>query len=185
MLSSLKGDKFNIKLNESTNGLAIANISLHCSLFKDAHTSSSSKLRIPYISSKQGKTIQFNVMDFGGQAIFHSTHRIFFTCNAIYLVMFKLNDPHSFRRVEYPIFYVWFLFYCEKFETLTIIKHWIQQIRALLGQNNTPILIVGTHADEVVKQHEDPQEKMQSFIDTLKKNPEMLQVGIQLLLLCF
>lgn len=33
--------------------------------------------------------------------MFHSTHRFFLTTGAIYVVMFRLDKPSSFDRVEY------------------------------------------------------------------------------------
>ena len=37
--------------------------------------------------------------------------------------------------------------------------HWIQQIQAIIGDNNKPIIVVGTHADKLAKQ--DPNDVMQ------------------------
>lgn len=48
------------------------------------------------------------------------------------------------------------------------------QIQAVLGDRNKPIVIVGTHADEVLKQKQDPTKKMKKVIDILKNNTEIL-----------
>lgn len=121
MLGLLKGDKFDPKYNTSTNGLAISSINLPCPLSSSSLTKKSSKIASIF-SKKEKKTeeyIQFNIMDFGGQDIFHSTHRIFFTCNAVYIVMFKLSDPQSFGRVEYP--FLFFAVFCCFFLLLFVI----------------------------------------------------------------
>ena len=46
-------------------------------------------------------------------------------------------------------------------------RHWIQQIRAIIDDGNSkPILIVGTHADQLPKK-EDPIEKLQNMVQVL------------------
>lgn len=47
-----------------------------------------------------------------------------------------------------------------------------------MGDRNKPIVIVGTHADEVLKQKQDPDSKMNDLIELLKKNAELLQGGV-------
>lgn len=97
-LRLLQGEKFDGKINVSTDGLHISNICLY---------RSSGVLNKDHVSSqrddfKANKGIRFNVLDFGGQDIFQSTHRLFLTSSAIYVVMCDLSNPASFPGVGYP-----------------------------------------------------------------------------------
>lgn len=113
MLYHLQGEKFNKSKNTSTNGLVAAMIRLqtdpspnpslkkkHNFLLKSAFTTKITQTTA--VDTTKQKTIQYNIMDFGGQEIFHSTHRFFLTASAVYIVMFNLNDLHTHNRVEYP-----------------------------------------------------------------------------------
>lgn len=60
--------------------------------------------------------------------------------------------------------------------------HWLQQILAVLGDKNKPIVVVGTHADKILQRNEDPNSKMQELIEMLKRNPELLSGGLGILL---
>lgn len=57
---------------------------------------------------------------------------------------------------------------------LIFIIYWLEQIQAILGEKNKPILIVGTHADKAQK---DPNIIMQSFTSQLNKNPVLAPGG--------
>lgn len=52
---------------------------------------------------RKGKVV-LNVWDFGGQAVFHSTHRFFLTSSAIYLVIYNMADEQTHSRLQYPFF---------------------------------------------------------------------------------
>lgn len=126
------------------------------------------------------ETIKFCVMDLGGQEVFQSTHRFFLTSNAIYVVLFRLDDPHTFGRVEYPIKQI-----CrQKFSRFTYafdsLRHWIQQIQAVIGNKNKPMIIIGTHADELLKRKQDPDTRMQEMISELRRNPEIVNGDVEI-----
>lgn len=109
LLRLLEGKKFKQSKNKSTNGLVISTVLLPRALSPTYSLSASKSLRrsLSGVFNKKSiplETVQFNIMDFGGQELFHSTHRLFLTSNALYLVMFKLSDPKTYGRVEYPIF---------------------------------------------------------------------------------
>lgn len=120
MLGHLEGHKFKQSQNKSTNGLVVSSVYLPRSLSQSYSSGTSpdkfahrKTLSLPGKqkhrssgSNSTSETIQFNIMDFGGQELFHSTHRLFLTANALYIVMFKLSDPRTFNRVEYPIIVV-------------------------------------------------------------------------------
>lgn len=108
LLALLEGQKFNKTHNKSTNGLVVSTITLPRSLSSTYTLPLSPRPKLPFSPSvflnKKGtvsETIQFNIMDFGGQEVFHSTHRLFLTANAIYIVMFNLLDADTLTRVEY------------------------------------------------------------------------------------
>lgn len=43
-------------------------------------------------------------------------------------------------------------------------RHWIHQIQSILGVNDKPIMLVGTHADELIRRKEDPYAKMREVV---------------------
>jgi GTPase SAR1 family protein len=49
--------------------------------------------------------VKFNVWDFGGQAVFHSTHRFFMTANSLYVVLYDMNKPMTCDRLKYVKIY--------------------------------------------------------------------------------
>ena len=112
-----------------------------------------SKLRLSPTSSflsfsaKKDPQIQFNAWDFGGQSVFHSTHRFFVTPYALYLVLYDISCPESIDgiRFVYPSF-------SSFFNTETILRYWTEQVAALPDfEGCKPMMIVGTHADKLNK----------------------------------
>lgn len=51
--------------------------------------------------------------------------------------------------------------------------YWLEQIQAILGDKNKPVVVVGTHADEIVRNKQDPNAILQNLVDQLKKNPNL------------
>jgi len=72
----------------------------------------------------QGAVLQFSCWDFAGQEVYYATHSFFLSDRAIYLVVLKLGDYQT-----------------------KILDYWLHSVEAHAG--DSPILIVGTHADEV------------------------------------
>lgn len=56
------------------------------------------------ISTIRLSDTEFSVWDFGGQTVFHSTHRFFITNFALYLVLFDMSRPDSIERLKYDYF---------------------------------------------------------------------------------
>eukprot|EP00026_Physarum_polycephalum_P000536 Phypoly_transcript_00537.p1 GENE.Phypoly_transcript_00537~~Phypoly_transcript_00537.p1 ORF type:complete len:1451 (+),score=177.67 Phypoly_transcript_00537:50-4354(+) len=106
--------------NLSTNGVDISTVELPYYLPE--------KAIIGRITGKREKIV-FNVWDFGGQTVFHSTHRFFLTSMAIYVVIYNMADDQTHGRLQ----------------------HWMQQIQSVVDMQGAsmPILIVGTHADKL------------------------------------
>eukprot|EP00435_Cladocopium_sp_Y103_P045865 s30_g13.t1 len=81
-------------------------------------------------SQSTGQAITFSTWDFGGQSVFHNLHHLFLSRYSVYLVVFKmphmLKDPH--RAVE-------------------MIRYWLNSLA--LHAKGAPILLVGTHKDQV------------------------------------
>lgn len=73
-----------------------------------------------------GDTVEFSAWDFGGQEVFYPTHQFFLTGRSVYLVVFSLVQPESFKRVEY----------------------WLQQIELVSSMSKSYVLVVATHADD-------------------------------------
>jgi internalin A len=71
-----------------------------------------------------GEAIKLNLWDFGGQEIYHSTHRVFLTERSLYILVLNCRDSEEQNRLEY----------------------WLKIIQSYGG--NSPIIIVGNHADQ-------------------------------------
>jgi TPR repeat protein/serine/threonine protein kinase len=71
--------------------------------------------------------VELTWFDFGGQAIFYSTHQFFLTAQCVYLVCFKFGDEESLERANY----------------------WLRNIRSFSYGRTRPakVVVVGTHAD--------------------------------------
>jgi internalin A len=77
---------------------------------------------------------RLNVWDFGGQDLYHRTHRMFFQSGSVYLVAW---DPHPARRPRHdPSGY---------YDILRPLQYWVDQIVAV--DSEAQILIVRTKAD--------------------------------------
>jgi internalin A len=71
-----------------------------------------------------GEAIKLNLWDFGGQEIYHSTHRVFLTERSLYILVLNCRDSEEQNRLEY----------------------WLKIIQSYGG--NSPVIIVGNHADQ-------------------------------------
>lgn len=87
LVNALQG-KFIVPV--STNGVDIAEVKL------SRRTSFLSRM-IGYIEQE----VTFSVWDFGGQSVFHSTHRFFITPFALYVVVYDMRKPETRERVKY------------------------------------------------------------------------------------
>lgn len=67
--------------------------------------------------------IEFSSWDFAGQDVYYSTHHLFLSTRAIYMVVFNIVDFKS-SKVDY----------------------WVRSV--LLRAPQAPIIFVGTHVDE-------------------------------------
>jgi GTPase SAR1 family protein len=57
----------------------------------------------PVEVSHEGRAITLNGWDFGGQKIYRSTHQLFFTAPAVYLVVWKPREGPELGLVEHWI----------------------------------------------------------------------------------
>ena len=136
LVKKLQDKSFKCNVNISTNGVDISTLILP----------RKSNSFISLFSKDPG--IQFNVWDFGGQAVFHSTHRLFITPNAIYVILYDMSKPETITRVRYLLSR-----YLRSQSFLLLIRYWIEQIGSTNDTERTkPILIVGTHKDRLTKE---------------------------------
>mmetsp|Transcript_20624 Transcript_20624/g.32202 ORF Transcript_20624/g.32202 Transcript_20624/m.32202 type:complete len:229 (-) Transcript_20624:520-1206(-) len=98
---------------------------------KDIATSPISTDGIDLGSLKLGD-ITLHTWDFGGQEVYQYTHQLFLTSNAVYLVLFRLNEPTS-KCVEQ-------------------VKFWLDSIVARTQLRKVKVILLGTHADQVAPQ---------------------------------
>lgn len=132
----MQNERFDQLDDVSTNGVNIAKVTL-----------SQSFNILSKLAGEERKAVRFAVWDFGGQAVFHSTHRFFITPNALYLVLYDMTKIETNDRVKYVG--CAFFFYC----LFLVYRYWLEQIGSYEDLTKTkPVIIVGTHADLLSKQ---------------------------------
>eukprot|EP00026_Physarum_polycephalum_P000182 Phypoly_transcript_00182.p1 GENE.Phypoly_transcript_00182~~Phypoly_transcript_00182.p1 ORF type:complete len:2033 (+),score=208.26 Phypoly_transcript_00182:30-6101(+) len=122
LLRAMRKEKSDPELNISTNGVNIAQMTI-------GRTKPQARFNLFIRKQKKSQQVKFSVWDFGGQSVFHSTHRLFITPFALYVVLYDMSKPETRERVKY----------------------WIDQIGDD-AEFSKPILIVGTHADLLSKE---------------------------------
>ena len=85
-LRALQEEKLSTATDISTNGVIIERVKLT--------RQASSRFKKEAVPE-----VDFNVWDFGGQSVFHSTHKLFITQFALYVVMYDMSKPESCERV--------------------------------------------------------------------------------------
>jgi len=78
------------------------------------------------------RTIEFSMWDFSGYERYYATQSFFLDPRAIYLVVFKMIDPMSLKRLEY-----W----------LNMLKKMAMTSNDLV-KNDPMVVLVGTHLDD-------------------------------------
>ena len=78
----------------------------------------------PWEIEVDGKQLQINIWDFGGQEIMHSTHQFFLTKRSLYLLVVDTTQSEEENRIEY----------------------WLKIIQSF--GKNAPVIIVGNKADQ-------------------------------------
>ncbi|MDZ7691393.1 MAG: ADP-ribosylation factor-like protein [Balneolaceae bacterium] len=81
--------------------------------------------------TSSGETIALNMWDFGGQDIYHATHRFFMTYRALYVLVWDCRTEEKMEKEP------------EKFMPY---QYWLDKIRSLSG--NSPILLVQNKIDK-------------------------------------
>ncbi|CAH1772434.1 unnamed protein product [Owenia fusiformis] len=112
-------------------------------------------------SRNPSHNIKLNIWDFAGQAVYYTTHQVFLSSRAVYIIVFNLcNDldelakprakSENSQEIEWDV---------SELTNLDYIEHWVCSIHAHAAQNtrnsidNTtlspPIFIVGTHRNSL------------------------------------
>ena len=84
---------------------------------------------------EDGRTVQVNIWDFGGQEIYHNTHRFFLTNRALYILVWDMDS--QIDAEEFP----------EKEENF-IFDYWLENVSGL--SEESPILVVQNKMEETV-----------------------------------
>ena len=93
----------------------------------------------------ENTNLDINIWDFGGQEYYHSTHQLFFSNNALYLLMFdKEHNGNGWIESE--------ICYSEKLKVIEKLEHfdyfyWLRNIRNLTDQSK--ILMLQNKVDNV------------------------------------
>nr|KAG5714043.1 hypothetical protein BaRGS_020371 [Batillaria attramentaria] len=143
-----------------------------------SRSSTSTAERGPGVSEKP-KTAVLNIWDFAGQAVYYTTHQVFLTSRAVYVIVFNLCDDLTIADSDDANEGK------EELSTLEYMDFWMRSIHAHAAENtcenvdNTtlspPIFVVGTHRNSL---HDDPdiraemvEEKFSDLRDFLTGRP--------------
>ncbi|MCP4699184.1 MAG: hypothetical protein GY862_20375 [Gammaproteobacteria bacterium] len=89
---------------------------------------------MPYsLSMADGTELKINTWDFGGQELFHATHRFFFTARTLYMLVW---DTETLARAEVPD---------EAAEETHKHEYWLEQVRTL--GRGSPVIMVRNKID--------------------------------------
>ncbi|XP_050403283.2 uncharacterized protein LOC126819343 [Patella vulgata] len=108
-----------------------------------------------HTSVSKNNTVVLNIWDFAGQAVYYTTHQVFLTSRAVYVIVFNLCDDLTGKQKEKQEK----VEESEELSTLEYMDFWMRSIHAHAAENtfnsvdNTrlspPIFIVGTHRNSL------------------------------------
>ncbi|XP_076441170.1 uncharacterized protein LOC143280419 [Babylonia areolata] len=143
-------------------------------------TKNATDVEVKATDVEKAKTVVLNIWDFAGQAVYYTTHQVFLTSRAVYVIVFNLCDdlvPMATDDTEVKE--------AEELSTLEYMDFWMRSIHSHAAENtrdsvenstlSPPIFVVGTHRDSL---HEDPatrsemvEEKFNELRDFLTGKP--------------
>lgn len=87
--------------------------------------------------------LTLNIWDFGGQDLYHNTHRLFMETQAVFIVVERWKDPDKPRRPQNPK------------DIDRPLQYWLEQVAAAnAGSQHKPrVLIVRTAIDDQTQKH--------------------------------
>ncbi|XP_048256527.1 uncharacterized protein LOC124147603 isoform X2 [Haliotis rufescens] len=127
-------------------------------------------------TAEKSHQVVLNIWDFAGQAVYYTTHQVFLTARAIYVIVFNLCDdltgkqlPEMQEKDEAE----------DSLSTLDYMDFWLRSIHAHAAENmrnsvdNTklspPIFIVGTHRDSLALDHDAQMELVADKFNQLRE----------------
>ncbi|XP_013397728.1 probable serine/threonine-protein kinase pats1 [Lingula anatina] len=93
--------------------------------------------------TREKETVSYSVWDFAGQTVYYNTHQFFLSDRAVYLLLWNIRQGHEHAGLDF----------------------WLNSIA--VHAPKAPILVVGTHLDQVSKV-EIPVEEMQQKYSQIK-----------------
>ncbi|XP_056019782.1 uncharacterized protein LOC125669862 isoform X2 [Ostrea edulis] len=116
------------------------------------------------------KKVVLNIWDFSGQSIYYTTHQVFLSPRAVYVIVFNLcHDLHSTRPQSSSM---------EEWSTVEYVDYWLRTIYSHTSQNNTssvsnnrlspPILVVGTHRNSLSSDEVEQKRLVEEKFDELR-----------------
>ncbi|XP_071950874.1 uncharacterized protein [Antedon mediterranea] len=124
-------------------------------------------------SRTDGKPFVMNVLDFGGQPMYHVIHRIFMITSAVVCVVFNLMaDLDALANIRDPTNDE---LYSHRMTNLQFIHFWIRSVYTQSkggGEDNPHVLLIGTHLNSL---GENDEERKQKFEELSKKVQQSLE----------
>lgn len=116
------------------------------------------------------KKVVLNIWDFSGQSIYYTTHQVFLSSRAVYVIVFNLcHDLHSTRSENSSM---------DEWSTLEYMDYWLRTIYSHTSQNSTnsisnnrlspPILVVGTHRNNLSQDEVEQKRLVEEKFDELR-----------------
>ena len=114
------------------------------------------------------KTLKINTWDFGGQEVYHATHRLFMQSRALHLVIWDFSTEHKKFAQEYIDGKL------EQFRNFKI-PYWLDHARSLSWQS--PLLVVQNKMDEHGRKLPDNWNDLQKRYDIINHLHVSAQTG--------
>ncbi len=90
--------------------------------------------------------LHLNIWDFGGQDLYHNTHRLFMETSAVFVIVERARDPDQPYRSEHPD------------DLVRPLQFWLDQVRAVTASDSRPprVLIVRSAIDKTDTENGQP-----------------------------
>ncbi|XP_033763247.1 uncharacterized protein LOC117344563 isoform X2 [Pecten maximus] len=117
-------------------------------------------------SDKQMKGF-ITIYDFGGEKVFYNTHHCFMSSNMVFVLVFDVAMCLDTNRSK------------DGYES---IENWLRSIatyavdKAAHGEGTPPVIIVGSHLDEVSPDEKEQEEAFSAVLEELYKNPQLREI---------
>ncbi|XP_060553653.1 uncharacterized protein LOC132714750 [Ruditapes philippinarum] len=128
----------------------------------------------------RGERMYISYLDFAGQSTYYSTHQVFMSPSAVYVLVVDLSVDFNKKISDRLNFRTGIIKDCSVAESLMF---WISSIKAFTSDikgGRAPVLVVGTYIDKVklkaVKKNRDPEKIISQKFDEVREILKMSEI---------